>query len=340
MMNLAALILSRPVTAVTAVLLSTMFLGHAGAATIELKAGCTNGKGDPLCDVVDRFAENVHRESKGEIVVRNLYTALGQEQGLAQAVMSGSVDIGMMSDGNSSKFTDAYQIYSLPFLFKNVDNLMKSLDTPTGKAAIARFESDLGVKFLFAVSQGVGRDIQTRNKSLKVPADVAGLKIRTTASPIELAIYKAWGANPTPFDWTQTFAALQQGVLDGMNIHAPSVIGAKMYEVTKHSVHINYQIGWENLFINAKKFSSLSAAHQRAILAAAAETRPWSDRYMRDAANKALVELPKLGTAVYMPTPSEYEQWAAIRERVWSEVAEKMPGKIDLELAKKIQSSQ
>ena len=32
---------------------------------------------------------------------------------------------------------------------------------------------------------------------------------------MDLAVYKAWGANPTPVDWGQTYTALQQGVVDG-----------------------------------------------------------------------------------------------------------------------------
>jgi hypothetical protein len=46
------------------------------------------------------------------------------------------------------------------------------------------------------------------------------------------------------------------------------------------------------------------------------------------------------GMKVYEPRPEEYAQWASVREKVWEEVSAQMPGKVDLNLAKRLYESQ
>ncbi|MBI2323085.1 MAG: TRAP transporter substrate-binding protein [Chloroflexi bacterium] len=307
---------------------------------LELKMGCSQPKGDVLCAAQDKFAELVNQKSKGEVFVRQLYQGLGVEHQLTQAVMSGSVDIGMISNGNSGRFTNAFFNYDLPFLFKTYDNMLRSLDISIGQKAIEQYEKDLGVKLLFAISYGSGRDVQTRNKPLKVPADIKGLKIRVVSTPVDLAIFKAWGANPTPVDWAQTYTALQQGVVEGEQIPMVSIIAPKHYEVVKHSIRLDYQALFQTFYINQKRFESLSPAHQKALLEAAEEAKAWNRRDAMERTQGLVKQLTDLGMTVYQPTPAEYTQWAAVRYKVWQEVAEQQKGKVDLAIAKQLYESQ
>jgi tripartite ATP-independent transporter DctP family solute receptor len=307
---------------------------------VELRAGSSNPKGDVLTDAIDKFAEIVEQKSKGELKIRVFYQSLGVEQQLTQAVMSGSVDIGTISNGNAGRFTSAFFNYDLPFLFPSYDAMLKSLDGPIAKKAIEQFEKDLGVKMLFIQSYGAGRDIQTRNRPLKVPADIRGLKIRVVSTPVDLATFKAWGANPTPVDWAQTYTALQQGTVDGENIPLPIVLGVKHYEVVKHNIRLDYQMIFQTFYINQKTFERLSPAHQKILLEAAAEARAWNWKDAPERVKKAEQELTtKHGMTIYTPTRDEWNQWAAVRDQVWNEVAEQQKGKVDLNIARQLAES-
>ncbi len=308
---------------------------------VELRAGTSTAKGDPLANGIQKFAEVVNQKSKGEVLIHVFYQSLGVEQQLTQAVMSGSVDIGTLSNGNSGRFTSAFFVYDLPFLFKKYENLLKVLESPEGKMLEARAEKDLGVKYLYHMSYGLGRDIQTTKKPLRTPADIKGLKIRVVSTPVDLATFKTWGANPTPIEWGQTFTALQQGVVDGVQLSAAHVVGGKFYEVVKYSIRLDWQAAFQTLFINAKKFASLSPAHQQILLDSAREVKAWQHKDAAESAQKAIHDLTtKYGVQIYTPTPEEYAQWASIREKVWEQVAEEQKGKLDLGLAKAIYQSQ
>lgn len=308
---------------------------------IEIRAGSSSPKEHVLSVSTDDFAERVKKKTNGEVNVRVFYGSLGAEQQLAQAVANGSVDMGMVSNGNAARFTDAFLLFDLPFLFKEFDNVYKVLEGPRGAKALAQFEKDLGIKMLYIQSYGWGRDIYIAKKPVKVPADIKGLKIRVVSSPVDLATIKAWGANPTPVDYAQLYTALQQGTVDGEGLPLSPFHSDKHAEVVKYGVRLGYQSAVELFFMNPKKFESLSADHQKAIMEAAKEAQAYSRKEIPAYLNKAVDEMiQKTGFQYYKPTAEEYAQWASIRETVWKQVAEELKGKIDLNEANQIYQSQ
>jgi len=316
-------------------------IGPVDAAVVQLRAGTSDVKGTTLSDGMDKLAELVKQKSNGTLVITNFYQALGVEQQLTQSVMSGSVDVGMCSNGNAGRFTDAFVPFDLPFLFKTHAAGLKAFDSSVGRTAVEKFEKDTGLKLLFVESQGAGRDIQTRAKALRVPADIKGLKIRVVSTPADLATFKAWGANPTPIDWGQTYTALQQGVVDGLQLVPDIIAPAKIHEVVKYNLRLNYQMVVQLIFINGKKFASLSPEHQKALMDAAEEAKVWQRNNGASRIAKVVEDLANVhGMKVYEPTPAEYAEWAAVREKVWEDVSAQMPGKVDLSLAKRLYESQ
>ena len=157
---------------------------------------------------------------------------------------------------------------------------------------------------------------------------------------MDLAVFKAWGANPTPIDWGQTYTALQQGVVDGEGISLGSFYTSKHYEMVKHILRIDYQAMIEVLLMNQAKFNSLSPEHQKAVMEAAREAEAWNRKHEAERAIEIQEKLKKEGVALYTPTPQEYAQWVSIRETVWKEVDEKMKGKIDWDMVDNLRKIQ
>jgi TRAP-type transport system periplasmic protein len=319
---------------------TVVIAGVANAAPIQLKAGSSLPANDPATMSLQKFAELVAAKSKGELVVNVFPQSLGAEQQLAQGVQSGSLDIGMITNGNASRFTSAYMVLDLPFLFKKYDELLDFMGTSEGKDMVGKFEKDTGLRNLYIIGFGSGRDIWTRDKPLKTPADIKGLKVRTISTPVEMATFRAWGANPTPIGWDQTYTALQQGVVDGMQSNVSPVWTGKFYEVVKYNVQLNYTSSFEQVFISPKKFASLPPNLQSVVIDAANEAQRWIRKYSTDQLANYEADLKAKGVSMYTPTPEEYKQWSSIRERVWDEVAKSQAGKIDLNLARRIYSSQ
>jgi len=303
------------------------------------------GTGDPAgasstSTTSAKFAELANQKSNGELDVKVFYQSLGTEAGLTEQVVGGSVDMGTCAMGNLSRFTDAFLTLDLPFLFKGDAAVLEFLEKdPQAKKVIEKFEKDAGLKVLLpmthtSTSEVNGANISTRNKPLRTPADIKGLKLRTMTTPVDQALFKAWGANPTPVDWAQLYSALQQGVVDGSTGSTlPAYASIKMYEVTKHYLAMGFRNFALPMFMNAKKFNSLTPAQQKALMDAAAEAGAFNRKDALGFVQRALDATRNAGTQIYFPTPDEYAQWASVRDKVWQEVAEHFKGKVDLALA-------
>jgi TRAP-type transport system periplasmic protein len=161
-------------------------------------------------------------------------SALGSDQDVIQALQLGSgatMHIGGTAVYNT--FVPRAGVLDLPFLWRDYDHVGRVLDGEVGTALAGDFEKT-GFKVLgWGYSWGY-RNVMTRNRQVKRPEDLGGLKIRTIQSPIYVAALNAMGANATPMAFGETYTALQTGVLDGFEHAASMAVSSKLYEVTKH----------------------------------------------------------------------------------------------------------
>ena len=81
--------------------------------------------------------------------------------------------------------------------------------------------------------------------------------IRVPKNEIMIDSYNAWGINPTPMAWSETFTALQQGVVDGQDNPYLTVHSMKFYEVQKYVTDIRYIFSIEPLIISESVFQDL-----------------------------------------------------------------------------------
>ena len=313
-------------------------------APIVLRGGATDAMGTTApAQAFAEFCQRANKLSNGELQLQPFWQSLGVDQQLAAAVKSGSVDFGYGAQSNLARFTDAFLQFDLPYLFKNAKAFIDTLEQhPAGKKAVAQFEKDLGVKALLWTSHAydtdfTGTDIQMRNKPVKVPADIKGLKIRVGSSPVELFLMRAYGANPTPVDYGQLYSAMQQGVVDGnAATPLPPFAAIKLYEVAKHYTAIGFRMNLLPIYMNRKKFNSLTPFQQKAILDAVEQTKPLSAQWARDRVKSAAEEVAKAGVHIYIPNKEEMAQWMAVKEKVWQEVANEFKGKVDLAVANEV----
>ena len=94
------------------------------------------------------------------------------------------------------------------------------------------------------------------------PEDLRGIKFRVLQSPIYIEMYRSLGGNAVPMAWGETFTAVQQGAIDGLEIPLGVIDQNKYYEVTKYlslTGHIYSMIG---LLIAKRSFDRLPAELQ------------------------------------------------------------------------------
>jgi TRAP-type transport system periplasmic protein len=247
----------------------------------------------------------------------------------------GQIDIGAVGTANIGAFGSTYEILNLPFLLKQDASAERIVNGWLGKELASRAEKEMGLH-IFALVPALGyRNIDNSKRVVRKPADLAGLKIRATKSPLEVALLKEWGATAVPYEWTQLYEGLQSGVVDGMYIPDAFVAQGKFFEVTKFITQTEATWNSHVYFLDKKRYDRLPKWAKDIVAKVSDEIRAksfaidaeWLAKY-----NEAM----KGKVQFYKPTSAELEQWHAGATAAWVAVK----GTYDPALARRILEEQ
>lgn len=283
-----------------------------------------------------KFAELVNAKSNGRVKVETyLAGSLYSERTALEAMINGSVDFAGASNANWAAFTDALLFMDLPYVFNDDASFRKVLDGPVGDEIRKRFEQK-GFKLLMELDNGGFRDVVNNRRQIKVPSDMKGLKFRTTASPVEIAMFKNWGGVPTAIDWAEVYNALSSGVVDGEFVMPTWLRSAKHYEVLKYQTNDRAVIGIQTLAMRKDRFEKLPPDVQKVILAAAKEAQAYSNKLDGEMVATSIEYAKKLGVNIYTPTAEEMKVWRTTGRQIWKQ----FEGSMDQDLLKQVLDAQ
>jgi len=283
-----------------------------------------------------KFADLVKQKSGGKLAIEtHLAGSLYNERTSIEAVLNGAIDMGGGSNANWGAFTRTLIFMDLPYVFKDNAAFEQAMAGQVGQEIRQRFERD-GFKVLMLLNNGGFRHVVNTKKQIKSPADLNGMKIRTTASPVEIAMFQNWGAIPTSVDWAEVYNALSSGVVDGEFVMPTWLATAKHYEVLKYATANNAVIGIQTLVMRKDRYGKLPAESQQAIMAAAKEAEAYGNQIDHDMAAKALAYAESHGVKAYHPTEAEMAQWRASGQKIWKQ----FEGQVDKELLQQVLDAQ
>lgn len=321
---------------VLATLLSWSFGTQAIAQSITLKLahGATPamavGKG------MIRFAELVNSKSNGSVKVDLFLSgSLYNERTSLEAIVNGAIDLGGASNANWAAFTDALLFMDLPYVFNDEESFSKAMQGQVGDEIRNRFAKD-GFKLLMIMDNAGFRDVVNTKREVRVPSDIKGLKMRTTASPVEIAMMRNWGAVTTAVDWGEVYNALGSGVVDGEFVQPIWLAFAKHFEVLKYATEVKAVIGINTLAMRKDRFEKLPVSAQKVILDAAAEAQAYSNKIDAEQMQDGIAIGRKLGVKFYKPTPEEMKIWQSTGRAIWKD----FDSKIDKALLKTVLDAQ
>jgi tripartite ATP-independent transporter DctP family solute receptor len=270
-----------------------------------------NGRG------MDRFTELVAQRTNNRIRMRTFHSAqLGQQDEAIQQMRLGAIDFANFNLSPFNNLAPSTQVVTLPFLFRDVAHMQRSIDGVAGEE-IARDLENIGVIALAWYDAGA-RSIYTRTP-VRTPADLRGMKIRVQTSDLWIDLTRALGANPTPLPIGEVFTALQSGVVDGAENNWPSYESFRHFEVARFYTTTEHSNVPEVLAISRQRWQRLSEA-DRAILRTAARESAEFQRQLwaeREVASRQRV----VAAGVTVIDLTDRAPWAALMEPVYAKYA-------------------
>lgn len=198
---------------------------------------------------------------------------LGDEKELMQKLRLGTVDFTLISS-IMTNVAPEFAVFDMPFLVQSRDHL-KAIDAGIVKTTLAGKAEDAGLKVISTWENGF-RQITNSMRPINTPADLDGLKIRTPSSEWRVAMFKEWGANPTPMSFSEVFVALQTGTMDGQENPLTNITGANFQEVQKYLSLTGHVYSPTYLTAGLSTWSDLPADVQAAAAEVAASVQEWS----------------------------------------------------------------
>jgi len=165
--------------------------------------------------------------------MRTFHSAqLGQQDEAIQQLRLGAIDFANFNLSPLNNLVPETQVLTLPFIFRNVSHLHKTVDGPVGEELAKLIEARLNMVVLSWFDAGA-RSMYTRSRPIRTPADMQGLKIRVQTSDLWVDLIRALGANATPLPFGEVYTALQTGVIDGAENNWPSYESQRHFEVAR-----------------------------------------------------------------------------------------------------------
>ena len=216
-----------------AVLLFAKGSTESSAKTYTLKFGTVLSETDPMYQGLQLFQKNVNEKTNGVVKVE-LYSGgqLGSDEDVLEQAKIGA-GVGVITDpGRMSNYIRDFGILGGPYLASDYEESLRVMDTSVYKSMADKF-ADYGFKILsFNWFQG-SRNLYTKNPVSK-PSDLRGQRIRSSGSEIVTRSLEAMGANTTVLPWSEAYQALQQKVIEGVEVHNSAAYGSSIHEVTNY----------------------------------------------------------------------------------------------------------
>jgi tripartite ATP-independent transporter DctP family solute receptor len=237
----------------------------AADVTIRIGWATTDTETDAYRFAAHQFAGALQKAAPGRFQV-NFFPnrQLGDEKELLQGMQLGTVDAALVTNTVVSNVEPAFLINDLPFLYANAEQAHSILDGPLGKDLADRLVKKNVITIGFCESGF--RNMVNNVRPVTEPKDVTGVKYRVMESPIFIGMYRSLGGTSVPMAWGDTFTALQQGTIDGLEVPTWAIAAAKFNEIAKYLSVTQHVYTATLLGMSSRAYGRLSEADKKRVM--------------------------------------------------------------------------
>lgn len=297
------------------------------AMSKEYRIAVGDGAGGTQEALGKAFIAALEQGSGGEMTGKLFLNGqLGDEQDTVTAAATGTLDFSILAINNITPFSPSVGTLTLPYVILSQDDAETLTQGEIGQQMIDQTIEDAGVRIIGWGYSGF-RVLTNSKGPISTVADLQGLVVRVPKNEIMIDTYKSWGINPTPMAWGETFAALQQKVVDGQDNPYMTINAMKFYEVQNHITNLRYIFSIEPLIVSESLFSELSQDQQQQVLDAGKAATAFSANFLREEESRVRDELVQRGMEIVDPADDEKEFIELATTQVWPKYYDQIGGK-------------
>ena len=279
------------------------------AAPIVIKFSHVVAVHTPKGQAAEYFKKIAEQRTKGRVKIE-LYpnSQLYKDKEEMEALQLGAVQ---MLAPSLAKFAPLgikdFELFDLPFIFDNYQELHKVTQGPVGQKLLAKLETR-GIRGLAYWDNGF--KVMSANKPLRTPADFKGQKMRIQSSKVLDTQMRSMGANPQVMAFSEVYQALQTGVVNGTENPPSNLYTQKMHEVQKYVTLSDHGYLGYAVIVNKNFWATLPADIRTILEGAMKDATKFANDVAKKDNDEALAAVKKAGkTQLITLTPAERAVW-------------------------------
>lgn len=313
-------------------LLILLFSASASATPpYTLRFATANPEGSHYVAHLMKFKQLVERYSQGRIRVQPIIDGrYGSEHDNVMGTAEGDIQMSTVAVNNLTPFSPNVGFLSFPYLFENTEQARRLFSHPLMEEVNTEMVARANVRALGWLIGGY-RVLTNARVAVRVPEDLADLKIRTPMNPIMVETFRSWGVEPLPIAWTETYSALQTGIADGQE--NPHIIysnmpraGGEIFEVQQYITDLRYLLWTGPHLVNEHFYTSLPEDLKKVLHRAASESAQYQWQWAEEHNRQQLDFL--LGKGMVLISPADHERrWRRRAKAVWPQFYSEVGGR-------------
>lgn len=246
----------------------------AAAAPIRLRFANFPAAATFPCVAMEQWARDITERTNGAVAVETFPGGtLLEAKNMVRGVIQGQADIGCISLAYHPGAYPFMSVFELPLGFtaaEDVSRVMWDVYTKHQPKELSR------VKVIALYSSAPSQIMSA--KPVEKPEDIQGLILRSSGILADVAA--SMGASPVSMPQSDAPEALQKGVVHGVFSSFDVLKDYNFAESCRYGLEVDMPVYPFMVFMNMKKWESLPADVQAAIMALAPEHSAWTGKYV------------------------------------------------------------
>ena len=302
-------------------------------SVITIRYGSADAEDAAVVQGLYEFKSYVESESNGTIKVEPYINGvLGGDRELCEALQLGTVDMTIVMGGILANYDQAFNIFGLPYLWNSKDAAYNAVDGDFGDAMKTRSDS-IGFKLL-GYGFGGTYEVGAVNKNIKSKSDLNGFKIRVPEIDIDLAYFQALGATPTPVSFSETYTALQQKVVDGLELSVELMYCSQYFDAIDSITMTNHYQCIFPILMSPSCWNKLSADQQKIVTDGIAKQVAKNREVSKNVEEEDLQKFKDMGKTVNELSDADMKEFTTVGESIQDQYKD-IVGEDLLNMAKK-----
>ncbi|MEO1291340.1 MAG: DctP family TRAP transporter solute-binding subunit [Pseudomonadota bacterium] len=276
----------------------------------------TSVTGHPKGEAAEKLAAAINSQMDGRLCME-IYpnSELFTDDEVLDALIRGRVEMAAPSLSKFGKYTNVFQIFDLPFLFRDI----RAVEWFQRSGPGSRMRRSMEQTGLFGVAfWNNGMKQMSAIRPLLEPDDAQGLRFRIQNSELLRDQFRALGALPIPMSFKQVYNALEGAAIDGQANTWANIRSKRFYEHQDGVTETNHGLVAYMVVTSTRFWNSLERNDRRQLAGIIASVSAQQNAASQELAQKNRQELVGEGVVIRQLTAEQRARWVEVMSSVWS----------------------